>query len=59
MVVNHRLQMNAVRGKDALCQPQDYPAFRELFQQVRRGFRGQVVYGELTQGAVKAATAAR
>ena len=59
VVVNHRLQMNAIRGKDALCQPQDYPAFRELFQQVRRGFRGQVVYGELTQGAVKAATAAR
>lgn len=59
VVVNHWLQMNAIRGKDALCQPQDYPAFRELFQQVRRGFRGQVVYGELTQGAVKASTAAR
>lgn len=52
VIVNHRLQMNAVRGKDALCQPQDYPAFRELFQQVRRGFRGQLVYGELANAVV-------
>jgi len=36
-----------VRGADALCQPGDYAAFRELYQQVRRGFRGQVVYGDL------------
>jgi hypothetical protein len=47
--------MNAIRGKDALCQPQDYPAFRELFQQVRRGFRGQVVYGELSNAALNKA----
>ncbi|CAI0827133.1 TPA: DUF3857 domain-containing protein [Serratia marcescens] len=50
VTVNHRLQVNAMRGKEALCQAQDYPAFRELFQQVRRGFRGQVVYGELANG---------
>ncbi|HEY0335289.1 MAG TPA: DUF3857 domain-containing protein [Stenotrophomonas sp.] len=43
----HRLARNAVNGPDALCQPQDYAAFRELFQQVRRGFRGQIVYGDL------------
>jgi hypothetical protein len=47
VTVNHRLQVNAIRGKDMLCQSNDYPAFRELYQQVRRGFRGQVVYGEL------------
>lgn len=50
VTVNHRLQMNAIRGKEALCHAQDYPAFRELFQQVRRGFRGQVVYGEIAVG---------
>lgn len=50
VIVNHQLQVNAIRGKEALCQAQDYPAFRELFQQVRRGFRGQVVYGELATG---------
>ncbi|MFE8665969.1 DUF3858 domain-containing protein [Serratia nevei] len=50
VIVNHRLQVNAIRGKEALCQAKDYPAFRELFQQVRRGFRGQVVYGELATG---------
>ncbi|WP_099063021.1 DUF3857 domain-containing protein [Serratia sp. BW106] len=55
VVVNHRLQMNAIRGKDALCQPQDYPAFRALFQQVRRGFRGQVVYGELSNATLNKA----
>lgn len=55
VVVNHRLQLNAVRGKDALCQAQDYPAFRALFQQVRRGFRGQVVYGELANAGVNSA----
>ncbi len=49
--VNHRLEVKAIRGKDALCEAQDYPAFRELFQQVRRGFRGQVVYGEFTRDA--------
>ncbi|EPC4490676.1 DUF3858 domain-containing protein, partial [Serratia liquefaciens] len=59
VVVNHRLQLNAVRGKDALCQAQDYPAFRALFQQVRRGFRGQVVYGELANAGVNSAVAAK
>jgi len=43
----HRLARNAIHGSQALCQPQDYPAFRELYQQVRRGFRGQIVYGDL------------
>ena len=43
----HRLARNAIHGADALCQPRDYAAFRELFQQVRRGFRGQIVYGDL------------
>lgn len=46
--VRHRLHQRAVRGADALCQPQDYAAFRALYQQVRRGFRGQVLYGDLT-----------
>ncbi|WP_355508234.1 DUF3857 and transglutaminase domain-containing protein [Xanthomonas cannabis] len=45
----HRLQRAAVRGPQALCQPQDYRAFRELYQQVRRGFRGQIVYGDLSR----------
>ncbi|RBC17518.1 transglutaminase, partial [Xanthomonas oryzae pv. oryzae] len=45
----HRLQRAAVRGPQALCQPQDYRAFRELYQQVRRGFRGQIVYGDLSK----------
>ena len=43
VIVNHQLQVNAIRGKEALCRAQDYPAFRELFQQVRRGFRGRGV----------------
>jgi transglutaminase-like putative cysteine protease len=47
IVARHRLHQNAVRGAQALCEPADYPAFRELYQQVRRGFRGQVVYGDL------------
>jgi len=47
ITAHHRLHQRAVRGVDALCQPQDYAAFRELYQQVRRGFRGQVVYGDL------------
>ena len=47
IVAQHRLHQRAVRGAQALCQPADYPAFRELYQQVRRGFRGQVVYGDL------------
>ncbi len=45
----HRLHRRAVHGAEALCQPQDYRAFRELYQQVRRGFRGQIVYGDLSQ----------
>ncbi|MBJ7516647.1 MAG: DUF3858 domain-containing protein, partial [Stenotrophomonas sp.] len=47
VIARHRLRQNAVRGDDALCQPGDYAAFRELFQQVRRGFRGQIVYGRV------------
>ncbi|WP_313341921.1 DUF3857 domain-containing protein [Stenotrophomonas sp.] len=47
IVARHRLHQRAVRGAQALCEPADYPAFRELYQQVRRGFRGQVVYGDL------------
>lgn len=47
IVARHRLHQRAVRGAEALCQPGDYAAFRELYQQVRRGFRGQVVYGDL------------
>jgi len=47
IVARHRLHQRAVRGADALCRPGDYAAFRELYQQVRRGFRGQVVYGDL------------
>ncbi len=51
VVVHHRLQQNAVRGANALCQPQDYPAFRALYREVRRGFRGQVLYGRLPGAA--------
>lgn len=47
VTVSHRLHQRAVHGPQALCQPSDYAAFRELYQQVRRGFRGQVVYGDL------------
>ncbi|MEN5268024.1 DUF3857 domain-containing protein [Stenotrophomonas sepilia] len=47
VIVHHRLRQNAVRGPEALCQPQDYPAFRALYREVRRGFRGQVLYGKL------------
>jgi len=47
VTARHRLHQRAVRGPQALCQPQDYTAFRALYQQVRRGFRGQVVYGDL------------
>lgn len=47
VTVSHRLQMNAIRGKDKLCQAEDYRQYRQLFQQVRRGFRGQVLYGKL------------
>ena len=47
IVAQHRLHQRAVHGGQALCQAEDYPAFRELYQQVRRGFRGQVLYGDL------------
>lgn len=47
IVARHRLHQRALRGPHALCQPGDYAAFRALYQQVRRGFRGQVVYGDL------------
>lgn len=47
VTATHRLHRRAVHGPDALCQAQDYPAFRELYQQVRRGFRGQILYGDL------------
>ncbi|MCD7096818.1 DUF3857 domain-containing protein [Stenotrophomonas sp. MMGLT7] len=47
VVATHRLHRRAVHGAEQLCRPQDYPAFRQLLQQVRRGFRGQVLYGDL------------
>ncbi|WP_225763793.1 DUF3857 and transglutaminase domain-containing protein [Stenotrophomonas sp. Marseille-Q4652] len=47
VVAEHELEQRAVRGEGQLCQPQDYLLFRELYQQVRRGFRSQVIYGDL------------
>ena len=47
VTVVHRLRENAVQGEGKLCQPQDYLQFRELYRQIRRGFRAQVVYGAL------------
>ncbi len=44
----HVLQLKSVHGAHALCQPQDYGLYRALMQAVRRGFRAQVVYGDLT-----------
>lgn len=49
VVATHRLSLNAIHGNDKLCKPTDYPAFRELYQHVRRGFRAQIVYGDLTK----------
>lgn len=46
--VRHRLQLNAMRGSCTLCQPEDYPELRALFQQAHRGFRGQIVHGKLS-----------
>lgn len=43
----HRLRHLALRGPEKLCLPGDYQAFRQLYQQVRRGFREQVLYGDL------------
>lgn len=47
VTATHTLHRRAIHGPAALCQPQDYAAFRELYQQVRRGFRGQILYGDL------------
>lgn len=47
IISTHRLQLNAIRGDEALCQPQDYREFRMLFKKIKNGFRGQIVYGEL------------
>jgi hypothetical protein len=52
VVARHRLSLNAVHGADQLCQPADYPAFRDLYQYVRRGFRAQIVYGDLGNAQV-------
>ncbi|WP_254458008.1 DUF3857 domain-containing transglutaminase family protein [Xanthomonas sacchari] len=49
VTATHTLHRRAIHGPAALCQPQDYAAFRELYQQVRRGFRGQILYGDLTR----------
>ncbi len=57
VVATHRLRESAVRGDAAICQAEDYPAFRALYQQVRRGFRGQLVYGRLPEGAGQGVTA--
>lgn len=47
VIATHRLSLNAIHGADKLCLPSDYSAFRELYQYVRRGFRAQIVYGDL------------
>ena len=47
VVSTHRLSLVAIHGADKLCEPDDYPGFRELYQHVRRGFRAQIVYGDL------------
>ncbi|WP_235430473.1 DUF3857 domain-containing transglutaminase family protein [Xanthomonas sp. MUS 060] len=47
VIATQTLHRRAIHGPAALCQPQDYVAFRELYQQVRRGFRGQILYGDL------------
>ncbi|MBO9830278.1 DUF3857 domain-containing transglutaminase family protein [Xanthomonas sp. A2111] len=49
VTATHTLRRRAIHGPAALCQPQDYAAFRELYQQVRRGFRGQILYGDLSR----------
>jgi hypothetical protein len=60
VTATHRLTLNAIHGSDQLCQPGDYPAFRALYQDVRRGFRGQILYGDLsTVQTGRAAGAAR
>lgn len=52
VVASHRLVLKAIHGPDQLCQPADYPAFRDLYQYVRRGFRAQIVYGDLGNAQV-------
>lgn len=52
VIATHRLSLNAIHGADKLCLPSDYPAFRELYQYVRRGFRAQIVYGDLATAQV-------
>lgn len=54
VTATHRLQMNAMRGPSEQCEAQDYPLLRTLFQQVRRGFRGQLIYGNLPTQATAA-----
>ena len=49
VVASHRLSLKAIHGQDQLCQPADYPAFRDLYQYVRRGFRAPIVYGDLNR----------
>ncbi|MDR1076542.1 MAG: DUF3857 domain-containing protein [Xanthomonadaceae bacterium] len=48
VTVTHRLHGHAVHGEEHMCRPEDYPAFRDLYQSVRRGFRGQILYGDLS-----------
>ncbi|MEO6102783.1 MAG: DUF3857 domain-containing protein [Pseudoxanthomonas sp.] len=52
VVAIHRLSLKAIHGPDQLCQAADYPAFRDLYQYVRRGFRAQMVYGDLGNAQV-------
>lgn len=52
MSAHHRLLTQAMRGSRALCQPQDYPELRALAQQVQRGFRAQIVHGQLADTAL-------
>jgi len=52
VIATHRLRLNAIHGADKLCLPDDYPTFRELYQYVRRGFRAQIVYGDLNTAQV-------
>lgn len=49
VVAHQLLHRRAIHGPYALCQPGDYPAFRQLYQQVRRGFRAQILYGDLSK----------
>lgn len=52
VVATHQLRLKAIHGSNQLCQPADYPAFRDLYQYVRRGFRAQIVYGDLGNAQV-------